>query len=88
MELRGDERGLAMGIVVFFAMLVVGALLYIIMDTAFVEIFAFGANQATSPGAIQQVQMSQTIWGGVPYVIVLIAMLFLLMRAVNEGGVR
>lgn len=88
MELRDDDRGLALGIVVFIAMLVIGALLYMMMDTAMVDIFAFGFDQATSPGATQQVQLAQTIWQSLLYAVVFIATLFLIARAVNEGGIR
>jgi len=88
MRLRDDNRGLALGIVVFFAMLVVAALLYIMMDAAMVEIFAFATADATSAGATKQIQLAKQIWGGLLYVVVFLAVIFLVSRAVNEGSVR
>jgi len=87
-RLRDDNRGLALGIVVFIAMLVIAALLYIMMDSAMVDIFAFAFDGATSSGATQQIQMAQTIWQSLLYAVVFLAMIFLVSRAVNEGGVR
>jgi len=87
MKFRDDERGLALGVVVFIAMLVVAAVLYIMMDTAMAPIFGFALDGATSSGATAQIQLAQTIWGGALYAIVFIAALFLIARAVNEGGV-
>jgi len=87
-RLQDDNRGLALGIVVFVAMLVIAALLYIMMDGAMVEMFAFAMDDASSSGATEQIQMAQTIWSSLLYGVVFLAILFLVSRAVNEGSAR
>lgn len=86
LRLQDDNRGLALGIVVFIAMLVIGALLYMVMSTAMNPIAAF-AMEGAGPGATQQIQLAQQIWGALLYAVVFIASLFLIARAVNEGSV-
>lgn len=88
MTIRDDDRGLALGIVVFIAMLVVAALLYILMGEAMNPVFAFAFDDATSSGATNQIQMAETIWNSLLYGVVFLAVVFLISRAVNEGGVR
>lgn len=86
-EFRDDDRGLALGIVVFFAMIIIGALMFIMMDTAMIDVFGFATADAPSQGAQDQITLAQNIWNGILYAVVFISMIFLVARAVNEGSV-
>lgn len=87
--LRNDDRGLALGIVVFFAMLIVFALLYALASPAMSEVLGFSSEQAAQApdGADQQVGMAETIWNRLPFVALFLATIFIISRAVREGAV-
>lgn len=85
--LRDDDRGLALGIVVFIAMLVMGGLLFLVLNTAFTEVVGFTAPQASHDGARDQINMARTIWNNILYVPLFLGFLFLITRAVQEGSV-
>jgi mannose/fructose/N-acetylgalactosamine-specific phosphotransferase system component IID len=84
-RLRDDDRGLALAVVIFFAMLVIGALLFAIMNVGMTEVFAISQNMSSSPGATDQTNLLEAIWDGMLFAVLVIAMLFLLARAVREG---
>jgi len=86
MTLASDNRGLALGIVTFFAMLIIAALLFILMNSAATEFFSIMSADATSQGASDQISMAETIWANILYVALFIGTLFLIARAVNEGA--
>lgn len=86
MSLASDKRGLAVGIAVFFGMLVLGALLYIVMDAALADVFDITSSSASSPGASDQITLAEAIWDNILYVVLFISMLFLIGRAVSEGA--
>ncbi|MDR9380973.1 MAG: hypothetical protein RI560_04780 [Natronomonas sp.] len=85
-SLRDDTRGLAMGIVAFFAMLIVAAVLFIVLDMAFGEMFDFSTQQATHEGARDQQDTARAIWNNIMFVPLFFAVLFLVTRAVREAG--
>lgn len=84
MALTSDERALAIGLVTFFAMLIVGALLFILMDSGMSHVFDISTAQASSPGATDQINLAQAIWDNILYVVLFIGVLFILARAVRE----
>ena len=86
-DLRNDERGLALGVVVFFAMIIVAALLYIAFNTAWVDVVGVMEGQATSEGATDQINEAKAIWNNIMYVPLLFGLVFLIARAVREGSV-
>ncbi len=85
--LRDDDRGLALGIVVFFAMIIVAALLYALASPAMSEILAFSSERAAESGGSQQVTTAETIWNNLLFVALFLAALFIIARAVREGAV-
>jgi len=87
MSLRNDDRGLALGVVVFFVMIVIAALLYMTMDVATAEVFAFASSSASHQGAQDQITMAETIWKNLLYAVLFLATIFIIARAVNEGSV-
>lgn len=85
--LRDDDRGLALGIVIFFVMLIIAAVLFIALDTAWVEIVGHVEPRADHQGATEQINMAQSIWNNIMFVPIFFAVLFIIARAVNEGAV-
>lgn len=81
-----DTRGLALGIVTFFGMLLIFALLYIVFTPAFDTVNTIMTSQAESTGATDQISLAQTIKDNLAYVAIFLAMLFLIGRAVREGS--
>lgn len=84
---RGDDRAIALGIVVFFGIIIIAALLYLLMNTAMVDVFSFSSDQATHSGASDQIDMAETIWRNLLFVPLLLGAIFLIVRAVREGAV-
>lgn len=87
-DLRGDERGLALGVVVFFAMIIIAALLFIGLNTAWVDVVGVMEPQATSEGATDQIDQAKAIWNNILYVPLFLATVFIIARAVREGSAR
>lgn len=86
-DLKNDERGLALGIVVFISMIVIAALLFLVLNEAFVEVVGFASDQTTSQGAQDQIDQANTIWARILLVPLFLAMIFIIARAVREGAV-
>lgn len=84
--LRGDDRALALGIVTFVAMLIVGVLLFIIMDGALSQVFSVSMGASETSGGADQIDLAEAIWDNILYVVVFVGVLFLLARAVREGA--
>lgn len=82
--LRRDERGLAMGIVGFFAIIMIGALLYILFNPALAEVFTMTADQAQTSKSTDQINLAEQIWGGVLFYILFLATLYLIAKSVLE----
>lgn len=82
---RDDRRGLATGIIGFFAILVVAALLFIMLDPALDTIFDMTLAQADSQRATDTIKMRQRIWAGVLYFVLLCAGLYIIARSVFES---
>lgn len=85
-ELRDDTRGLAVGIVVFFMMLIIGALLFILFDSALSPLFDMTRNQAETSGGVEQINLAEAIWDNILYVVAFFAVMYLIGRAVRESG--
>lgn len=86
MNLRGDERGLALGLVTFFGILIVGGLLFIVMETAFADVVSITSSQASQPGTQDQINAASGVWNNIMYYVLFIACLFLIARAIREGA--
>lgn len=83
--LEREDRGLAMGLIGFFAILVVTALLYTMLNPAITEIISFSSDQATSTQAHNVIDERAQIWGYMPMYGVFLGVVFLLSRAVFES---
>lgn len=81
-----DDRGLALGILMFFAILVVAALLYIMLDPALQSITDMTLAQAEHEKSRTVIQQRAQIWNYVLLFALGLAALFILSRAVYESG--
>lgn len=87
-RLRHDERGLGLGVVVFFAMLIVAALLFIVLNVGWVDVVGVMSEQTTDPEATKQINEAKGIWNNILYVPLFFMVLFIIARAVREGALQ
>lgn len=86
--LPDDDRGLALGVVIFFAILIAGVLLYTLFSEAINPILSMTESQAQTPGGAEQISLAQTIWNNVVYIPIFFAGIFIIARAARESGRR
>lgn len=85
MRVRGDDRALALGIVSFFAILVVSALLFVIFDAAVTEVIATTTSQSQTTAGQEQIDLVDQIWGGVLVFATALALVFIIARSTFES---
>lgn len=83
--LPDDTRGLAVGIVVFFAILVASALLWALLDEAAIMAFESTSNMAETTTGSTQITDARDLWEYILYFPVLLGVTFLVARAVTES---
>lgn len=84
-RLKSDTRGLGMGIIGFFAILIVAALLFTLFNPAASEVFSMVSSQTNNAEAQAAIDRREQIWSLMLYFCVFLAGLFLLARAVFES---
>jgi len=84
-RLDRDERGIGLGIVAFFAMIVIAALLFILLDPAIGQLATSSSSAAESPTAQEQIDLATTIWNKILLFPLFVALLFVVARAVVES---
>lgn len=85
MSLRGDERGLGVGFVLFFAALAIGALLFVMFNPVMTSVNDQVSDQTDDPDAQATIDERQQIWDALLYWVVFVAGVFVIARAVFEG---
>lgn len=80
-----EDRALASGLLGFFAMLVVAALLYTLFNEAAQQLFITTTAVGTGAEAQAVIDERQTIWGFILAYAMLISGAFLIARAVVES---
>lgn len=85
MDFRSDERGLAMGIVSFFAMLTIAALLFTLFNPAMTEVFSMTSSQAQTSAGQEQIDLAEQIWNAVLFFMLFLSLLFIVARSVFES---
>jgi len=85
MRFHDDERGLAVAIVGFFAMIIIAALLYTLFGEAMTELFAMTSGQAQTTHGTDQINLAETIWNNMLFYALAVAVIFLIARAVVES---
>jgi len=87
--LRHDDRGLAIGIVLMVATLVLGALLYVMFQPAMDVLFATAKAQAQTQQATDVINRRERIWGAFLIFASFLSLVFIIARATAESeGVR
>lgn len=82
-SLRDDDRGLALGIVSLFAILVISALLFILFDPAITQLFSSMPTETTK--GQEQVDLAEQIWGLILFFAAFLALLRIVSLAVFES---
>lgn len=82
---RNDRRGLAVGIIAFFAMIIIGALIFTLFNEALLEVFSMTKSQAQTQHGTDQIAQAETIWNWVLAWVLGVAVLFIIARAVVES---
>lgn len=85
MTLRRDRRGLAVGFVLFFAALLIAALLYILLNPAMDAVSEMMLDQAESQDATDTINERMSIWNGLLFFAVFCAGLFIIARSTFES---
>lgn len=78
------DRGLAIGFVKFFAMLIVAALLYTLFNPAVDQVLTTASAQATHTTAQDEIDLAEQIWNNLLFFGVFVSFLFIIARAVVE----
>lgn len=82
---RADSRGLAIGLLGFFAILIVAALLYVLMDPAIQQIISMSTAQSDTTQAQEVIDERARIWDGILIFVVFLAGVKLIARSVFES---
>lgn len=85
MKRFADDRALASGVLIFIAILVVGALFFIAINEPATDIISTASGYTDDTAAQDHIDLMETIWGGILVFVVFLAALFLIARAVVEG---
>ena len=84
-EFASDDRGLTNALLVFFSVLVLAALLYILFEPVAGGFIEAQASVTSSEQAAAGQDYQRWAWSAVPFIVVVIAVLYLVMQAVVEG---
>lgn len=85
MDFAGDDRALASGTIIFAAMLVAAALIFIAFNQPATDIISSAGNYTSDSAAQDHIDLMEQVWNGVLIFIVFVAGLFVIARAVVEG---
>lgn len=84
-EFRSDTRGLANGLIAFFAIIAISGLLYLLLNSAMIELFDMTQSQAQTSQGKEQIDLAKQIWDRLLYLVLLLSLMYLLARAVLES---
>lgn len=80
-----DDRALASGVIIFIAMIIVGALLFIAFNEPATDIISVSSNYTTDSDAQDHIDTLETIWQSILVFVAFVAGLFIIARAVVES---
>lgn len=83
--MRHDQRALASGVIGFIAILIVGALMFVLLNPAINGIADISLRQASDPTAVDVIQQRQLIFNSILYYVLFAALIFIIARAVFES---
>lgn len=84
MSFWDDDRGLAVALILFMAVIVLSALFYLVANPAFDQIQSTMLDQSESAETDKTINERAKIWTAMPIYALAIAGLFLLARALFE----
>jgi hypothetical protein len=82
--LHRDDRGLAIGIVAFVAVIMV-VLLWVLLNDGMVILFGTMDTAAATSQGQDEIALAKKIWGLLPYYILFVGVIMLIARAVLES---
>jgi len=80
-----DQRGLALALVSFVALVVVAGLLFALLNAPVTDVSSQATSQNNDPVVQNQVDQAMQIWGLILYFIVFLGLVALIVRATNES---
>lgn len=80
-----DQRGLSTGIMGFFAIIIIAALLYTLLDPGATNVFSMATEQASSTQAKEAIALREQIWSLMLYFMLFLAAIYMTARAVFES---
>jgi len=83
--LHDDQRGLALAIISFVALLVVGALLFVLLDPAVASVSSQTAAQSDSQLVQDQIDLANRIWALILFFVMFLGVIALIVRATAES---
>lgn len=84
-DILHDNRGLAMGIIGFVAIIVTIAILYTMFDSAAELMFSTSQTQTNAQEATDAISERKTIWNAMPIYFAFLALVFVISRSVFES---
>lgn len=84
-SLRDDDRGLAVAIIGFVAMIVIAAFLYTLFEPAATAVFDASAERATSQEVTDAIALRRQIFGYVLFFALFLSGLYIIARATLES---
>lgn len=88
MESQRSRARLGVAIIVFFGMIILGALLWTMLNEPLTTVLDYGMGQSSSSTADRYLGMFDKIWGYALFVVLFIAGMYVVGRGVIEGRVR
>lgn len=86
MSFKADDRGLASAVIGFIAILVVGAMLFIMLDPAMQRIFSeFSTRNPTTQQVQDTIALHRAIWGSILALPLAIGLVYIIGSAVLES---
>lgn len=80
-----EDRGLAVGILGFIAIIIIGAVFYTVMNDGMTQVFSVLDTATTDSDAASKQTLLETIWGAVLWYVLLVAGVFVVARSVFES---
>lgn len=84
MSFRNDDRGLAGALIGFVAIIVVGGLLFTLIDPALGAVFSKFSTRTTNQQAIDAINLARGVWGQILAFVLFLAVIYLIGNAVLE----
>jgi len=88
MNFREDERGLAVGLLLFFAALTIGALLFALFNPMMTSVDDRVSDQTDDPDAQSVIDERMQIWGGLLFYVMFLSGIYILAKSVFESRGR